>query len=253
MRKVNNEKKNVVKEKKENFSFSALTKTYSFKITGTSPLIINSSIEGWEENVKQWRERNKDFYNQQLEKSGFYLDDRYPGWTWLQCFYRPKENTEYIVVPSRLLTGCFNSGIRYFSKKNKFYKSLIRRFDFDELAYPLLVNGEKVKLSSITNFNAESYEEQKKIASNYDIELYETQVNITGKPALRVRPRIRKWSLEGKFSVRLLLRSDRSWEEVTELLTEIFNWAGENAGIGDWRPSSPRKRGEHGKFTIVIK
>ncbi|MEM3075189.1 MAG: hypothetical protein QW727_04585, partial [Candidatus Pacearchaeota archaeon] len=182
------------------FSFSICTKRFHFKMVGLSPLMINSSIENNNEEVEKWRSENSKAYSEFLNSSPkqYCLDDRMPGWAWINYLYRPTENTDKIVIPSRLLLGCFNKSLYKLSKTKKIFNSLVKRIEFDNVFYPVKINGSVVMLKDIIrtggaydNFNA-----QVKLAKQFDIELFGVDISIKGKPAFRVRPRISNWSIE---------------------------------------------------------
>jgi len=63
---------------------------------------------------------------------------------------------------------------------------------------------------------------------------------------VRVRPRFDNWSCGGTVTV---------FDDMitTDVLKNILTFAGTYAGLGDWRPSSPKSPGPFGKFTAEVK
>jgi hypothetical protein len=113
-----------------------------------------------------------------------------------------------------------------------------------------LINGSPVKLSKLLNTNL-NYEDQKKLAAGYGIELFEANVAHKNSYGIRIRPRIANWSINFGISARLNLQDDDP-QQVNEIMTKLFEVAGTQCGICDWRPSSPKKRGVHGVFSTKL-
>jgi len=67
---------------------------------------------------------------------------------------------------------------------------------------------------------------------------------MTRAPDVRHRPYIKGWSCE------LIVRFDADILSA-EAVVNLFARAGSSAGIGDWRPSSPKSAGNHGLYEVA--
>jgi hypothetical protein len=76
--------------------------------------------------------------------------------------------------------------------------------------------------------------------------LYLKRAKVGQSKHIRVRPRFDNWSAGGTFSV---------WDDQlsTAVLKDIFHYAGQYRGLGDWRPGAPQKPGSHGMFEATIR
>jgi hypothetical protein len=76
--------------------------------------------------------------------------------------------------------------------------------------------------------------------------LFVKRARIGNAKHVRVRPRFDSWSVSGTLTV-----LDDSI--TTDVLERILTHAGAYAGVGDWRPSSPKSPGPFGRFTSTVK
>ena len=79
---------------------------------------------------------------------------------------------------------------------------------------------------------------------NGDYELRTDMVRVAnGSPDIRHRPEYKNWGVN--------LRIQYNANSISvEQLAQLVNMAGFSCGIGDWRPSSPKRSGDHGVFKI---
>lgn len=242
---------NKEKRRKKNLVKNVFSVTYNFKIVGETPIILHNS-GGDREKLKSWLSENKKSVEDNLVKNNLAYDDRVPPWTWHYCFYVPDKNCENIVIPFYLIEAALNSAAYIMYQSRSVQYNTFSKFYFSKPYYDLLINGYPVKLENIINYRV-SYEEQKKIASNYGIELFEAMIPKQQKVGFRVRPRIKNWAINGEVTIYFnLTKSVENNEEIDQYVDELFKLAGSRCGLGDWRPSSPKKPGIHGKFTAKL-
>jgi hypothetical protein len=75
--------------------------------------------------------------------------------------------------------------------------------------------------------------------------LYAKRAPVGKSKHVRCRPRFEVWTVEGTLKVTQEAIDDR-------ILTTMLNIAGEQSGLGDWRPSSPLSPGPFGQFSVEL-
>ncbi len=75
--------------------------------------------------------------------------------------------------------------------------------------------------------------------------LYMKRAPINNAKHVRVRPRFDQWTVEGVLKVTNEAIDDN-------ILRKMMKIAGEQSGLGDWRPSSPKSPGPFGQFTTEL-
>lgn len=221
---------------------------YKVKITGESPLLINDNSVT-KKGLVDWRNQHKKELEEHLMKNNLVFDDRVPPFAWYYCFYMPTADCDEVVVPYYVLEAALRSASKILYRKRIVPFDTFKKFYFTMPYYPVLVNGTTLKLNKLYNPNL-SYEDQKKLASGFGIELFEANLSFRGGIGVRVRPRIKNWEINFGVSARLNLENDST--NIDDLMVKLFEVAGSQCGICDWRPSSPRKKGVHGVFSAKL-
>jgi len=117
---------------------------------------------------------------------------------------------------------------------------------FTSFHIPLLIEGKPVSFEQIDAIDG-SFAEHCQQARSLGFRLFVKPATIGTASHVRVRPCFDAWSLETTFETDdddLLGGEDR--------LDSLWNIAGRKAGLGDWRPSAPKKPGVYGRFKATV-
>lgn len=215
---------------------------YEVTLKGETSLLLHNDNLEWADVMDEWK---KDPANKKNSKAG---DDRSPAWRWIGSLY---VDDGILVIPSdNLMTVLREGGTRCPTGKGKktFKAQTQSGIIVDQLAWPLLVDGETIEYSPIqAMIENPEYLEHKKLAKSLGFELFAKRAFISlGKKHVRVRPRFNRWSTVGTMTV--------VDDQITpEVLQNILTFAGTYSGLGDWRPSSTKSPGPFGKFSATIK
>jgi len=209
-------------------------RSYQFELVGRTPLLVHADdIEG-ADRLTEWR---KDPANKNFSKPG---DDRSPPWTWATYLYT---DGILLVIPSdNLMVALRSAGAQFILKKQKTFKSLTQTGLFIPEDMPLLVGGNQIKNADIEAITKlDTFVQQAEAAKKLGFSLFMKRAKVSTSKHIRVRARIEDWSLKGV--VRVIK------DEITEdILSNIFKIAGEDYGLCDWRPGSPKSPGPFGTF-----
>jgi hypothetical protein len=136
----------------------------------------------------------------------------------------------FVVIPQDMIMGClFNA-----CKGEKLGKVFLTRvvstsIKVKEIEYPLTYKNKLIKILDIKNNNW----------------IDQRGAVVTGRRVDRSRTMIPKgWELKFELMTTGVFEDEK-------LLTRILTKAGTDAGLGDWRPSSPKKPGPYGTFELV--
>ena len=211
---------------------------YKITIKGERDLLLHHDNIKFGERVKKWQVTNR--------SKSVAGDDRSPAWTWIGCLYHDKD---HIVIPSDNLMTVLREGAKRVGtgKRGGTFKSQSQSsILINEADWPLLVKGNLVKWSDILALgDDEDFENHKALAISLGFELFEKRAKIGNSKHIRVRPRFQEWQCSGTVT----LLDDTITKEI---LQEILTQAGRFAGLGDWRPSSPKSPGPFGVFTATV-
>lgn len=176
-------------------------------------------------------------------KGGKAGDDRFPADTWKSYLYM---DDEQIVIPiENFLAALLKAGSGVSIGKMKTLKSASQAIFFDDPYVPLLINGHTVAKSDIEGIEG-TFVEHTDLVKSLDFELFVKPCSVNGKSHVRARPLFRHWTASTTFEtddVDLLAAETR--------IGDLWDGAGK-AGIGDWRPSSPKKPGPYGRFKATV-
>lgn len=173
-------------------------------------------------------------------------DDRTPAHRWIGCLYA---NAGVLTIDAdNLMTMLREGGARCPAGKGAktFKRETQSGIVIDELAWPLLVRGAVVKVDDVMRLaTVSNFEEHCEAVRKLGFELFVKRARINQAKHVRVRPRFDNWAVCGTLTV----LDDKI---TTEVLENVLKFAGAYAGLGDWRPSSPKSPGPYGRFTAEI-
>jgi hypothetical protein len=213
--------------------------TFKFELTGRTPLLMHADDVEAADTLETWR---KDPENKKQRKAG---DDRSPAWTWMTYLYA---DGEQVVMPSdNIMTALRHAGAQITMSGQKTFKSvsqsgLLILEDHCELYTP---KGQ-VSLAALKKLESKPFADQAKAVQALGFSLFVKRATVGQAKHVRVRPRFDDWRVSGTVDV-----IDPAIGE--EVLRQMFDLAGRYAGLGDWRPSSPKKPGHFGTFESKLK
>ena len=211
-------------------------RTYRVTIEGKTPLIMHQDNIEWADQMEKWK---LDPRNKAASKPG---DDRTPPYRWLGGLYHDGKN---VVIPSDNIMRCFMFGgaLVPTGKGQKTFKAQTQSgIMAPDVYWTLLVNGKPIPVDEIlADFESRTWEEWNTLAARLGFMLYVKRAPIGNSKHVRVRPRFDGWSAAGSLVV--------LDEAITQpILEQIGSLSGQFAGLGDWRPSAPKRPGPHGMF-----
>lgn len=218
-------------------------RTYNITITGRTPLLMHHDDIEWADFMEQWK---SDPANKKGSKAG---DDRSPAWRWLGCLYHDRN---VLVIPQANIMKCLMEGGAMVpvpgGKGGKTFKAQTQSGMMSvEPFWSLLVNGTTIPLSAIEPLkNEETFMAHKEFVRGLGFELLVKRAAVGNSKHVRVRPQFAAgWQATGTITV---------WDEqiTDKALSDIFEYAGQYKGIGDWRPGAPKKPGPYGTFEAQI-
>jgi hypothetical protein len=186
--------------------------------------------------------------NKKFSKPG---DDRTPPWRWVGCLNYDDVEKGIVTIPSEYIMVSLMGGGTEVStgKRGKSFKSQSQSgLICKDFHWPLLNNGKTIKMADVNKLlwtdNSGTFVEQKEAVEKLGFPLFVRRAAINGKKHIRVRPRFDNWGTQGEIII--------TDEQITiAVLQQIFDAAGRK-GIGDWRPSAPKKPGSFGMYTAVV-
>lgn len=210
-----------------------------FDLVGEMPLLMHwDNIEGGDE-LKEWRQDPK---NKNQSVPG---DDRSPAWTWHTYCYNDGQHVTmpYENVAAALLVG----GAQVILKKQKTFKELSQSgvlFLKEHLTFEY-ADGKRLAVAELDRMRDDSFAEQAEACQKLGFRLFCKRAKVGQAKHVRVRPRFDSWRVRGELQV---VSDDLPFDK----LELIFQYAG-RAGLGDWRPSSPKRPGPYGMFRPELK
>ena len=218
-------------------------RTYKVTITGKTPLLMHHDNIEWADFMDAWR---NDPANKKGSKAG---DDRSPAWRWLGCVYH---DGKHVAIPqANIMKSLMEGGAMVpvpGGKNGKTFKSQTQSGMMSvEPFWQLRLNGAPLEWASIESLkDCETFAEHKQQARALGFELLVKRAAVGTSKHVRVRPQFAAgWQAVGSIAV---------WDDqITEAaLRDIFEYAGQYKGIGDWRPGAPKKPGPYGTFEARI-
>lgn len=211
----------------------------AFELVGEMPLLMHwDNIEGGDI-LKEWRQDPK---NKNQSVPG---DDRSPAWTWTTYLYT---DGEHVTMPQdNVMAALMSGGTQVILKKQKTYKELSQsavliatehlRFEYGD--------GKQLAMSKVEEMKELPFQKHVEACQKLGFRLFCKRAKIGNSKHVRVRPRFDKWRVSGELTV---MSEDLPFDK----LELIFGYAG-RAGLGDWRPNSPKRPGPYGMFTAALR
>jgi len=215
-------------------------RTYSVTLTGVSPLLMHHDDVAWAEVMKRW---GNDPQNRTTKIPG---DDRTPAYRWLGCLYHDKK---HVGIPADNLMTTLREGASKVGtgQRNTTFKKLSQSgLLVDQIQWDIITPAGLVKWADCSALvECDDFSEHEEAVRKLGFELFVKRAAVTSQKHVRVRPRFDKWQASGTITV-------LEDQITTQVLEQILYYAGRLAGIGDWRPSSPRSPGRFGKFEASV-
>lgn len=217
--------------------------TYQVECKGITPLIMHHDDVEWADFMDAWKS-NPD--NSGKSKPG---DDRTPSWRWIGYCWTDEH---FVGIPADALGSCLmKAGTRVLipgGKRGKTFKELSQSgmAIADPLSPVLLGGNRRLAKTDIEAFqDIPAFSDHKKTAARLGFNLLVNRVTVGSSRHIRVRPLFTDWA----FSFRLTV-----WEELLteKSVADICQIAGNAIGIGDWRPTAPKKPGPYGRFSVDV-
>lgn len=218
-------------------------RTYEVTITGKTPFLMHHDNVEWADFMDEWRAKPE---NKKFSKPG---DDRTPAWRWLGCLYHDEKQ---LVIPQSNVMKCLMEGGAMVpvsgGKNGKTFKAQTQSGMMSvEPNWTLLIGGRPIAWADLEALkNQKLFTEHKRAARALGFELLVKRAAVGSSKHIRVRPQFAGgWQAVGHVMV---------WDEqiTVEVLRDIFEYAGQYKGIGDWRPGAPKKPGPYGTFEAKI-
>jgi hypothetical protein len=216
---------------------------FNITLTGVSPLLMHADDVKWADRMKAWSD---DPANKSVKVNG---DDRTPAYKWVGYLY---SDGDRVCIPADVIMVALREGGAMVpvpgGRSGKTFKTQSQSGILPEdLYWPLLASGKEVPMSAITALMQESsFPAHEKAVESMGFELLVKRAAVGTAKHIRVRPMFRQWSCSGVLAV-------QDPQITKTVLESILSYAGKYKGIGDWRPSAPKKPGTHGMFSAVVK
>lgn len=214
---------------------------YEVQLTGETPLLMHADNLQWAEVMAAWQ---KDPANRKVSVAG---DDRTPAWRWIGCAY--VDSGKFCIPADNLMTVLREggakcpTGVRGGTYKRQTQSGLV----VDQAAWPLTIDGAEIPYAPFKALIEETdFARHEATAAAHGFALFVKRAKIGQAKHVRVRPRFDRWAAVGTITV---------FDETitSDVLRNILTFAGTYAGLGDWRPSSPKSPGPYGKFTATVR
>lgn len=217
------------------------TTTYEFKLTGITPLLLHADSIEWADQMEEWK-NNPD--HKSKSRAG---DDRTPAFRWIGSLYL--DGTQLVMNTDNISRALMSAGARVpipGGKGGKTFKQDTMAGMVIEDAYcPLYVGGKLIPQSAIEALKSEpDFAKHQQAVAAMGFELFIKRAKVGMSKHIRVRPRFDNWVVTGRLQV---------WDEkLDKAIGTVFEIAGSQMGLGDWRPSG-RTPGPFGRFRTEVK
>lgn len=226
-------------------------KKYHVKLVSMSPLLMHADNIADQDDLIAWREIPE---NKVTLVKG---DDRTPGWAWTTKLCHDRNN---VGIPVTYISAV----LRDAGKKLSFPGNAKENFKrYTQSGMSILVDGGYLlPLRFGSNFKKRltmkdvealqkvyDFSEQLRLVEKLGFTLYVNRVPVgNGAKHVRVRPHFDPWETEFDLEVH---DEDASLLKLP-VLEHLFRVAGNQIGLGDWRPSAPFTPGSFGTFQAFI-
>ena len=213
-------------------------RTFDVKLEGASPLIMHWDNIGWQDQLEEWRKKNKD-----KSRAG---DDRYPPFAWHGYCYNDGKS---LAMPHDNLRTCLMKAGAFIATGKRgatFKRRVPSGIMLDQEFFTLSVSGKQVPIDAITSMTTDRFQDQIDGVKKLGFDLLTKRAAVASSKHVRVRPMFRRWAIDGSVTVIDDIITD-------DVLQDIFDAAGQYVGLGDWRPGAPKSPGPYGRFTATLK
>lgn len=219
-------------------------RNYAITLIGRTPLLMHHDNIDWADFMDDWKNNPQ---NKKGSKAG---DDRSPSWRWLGCVYN---DGKHVALPQANIMKCVMEGGAMVpvpgGRSGKTFKSQTQSGMMSvEPFWTLLINGAQIEWASLEALKDEpKFTAHKESVRQLGFELLVKRAAVGTSKHIRVRPQFAAgWQAQGSIVV---------WDEqiTDKALEDIFEYAGQYKGIGDWRPGAPKKPGPYGTFESKVK
>jgi hypothetical protein len=218
-----------------------MSSTHAVSITGANPLLLHHDNIPWAGVMQQW---GTDPANKGKSVAG---DDRTPAHRWIGCLYH--EAGRLIIPSDNLMTMLREGGARCPTGKRgaTFKRQTQSGLMIDQSGWTLTVNGNEIPFDPFKKLIDEpDFAKHEAAAVKHGFSLFVKRARVGQAKHVRVRPRFDKWEASGTITI--------LDDTITgAVLADILTYGGRFAGLGDWRPSSPKSPGPFGTFTATVK
>lgn len=218
-------------------------RTYQVTLTGKTPLLMHHDNIEWADFMDAWK---ADPANKKGSKAG---DDRSPAWRWLGCVYH--DGKQLAIPQANIMKSLMEGGAMVpvpGGKNGKTFKAQTQSGMMSvEPYWALLIGKQPIAWADVETLKDQpAFAEHKTAARELGFDLLVKRAAVGASKHVRVRPQFAAgWQAVGSIAV---------WDEqITDnALRDIFEYAGQYKGIGDWRPGAPKKPGPYGTFEAKI-
>jgi hypothetical protein len=215
-------------------------RTYKVTLTGETPLLMHRDNIEWGERVQGWQ---KDPMHKKESVPG---DDRSPSWVWLGYCYH--DNRVLGMDADNIMSMLRDSGAKVPAARGRGSMKAATQSGImcNEILWPLKVNGATIPWEGISALKEEpDFHNHVDVVEAMGFNLFVKRAKIGQAKHVRVRPRFDEWSITGTLTV-----LDTT---ITQpVLESILQTGGLMVGLGDWRPGSPSKPGQFGRFSVEV-
>lgn len=218
---------------------------FAFEIRGSSPLLMHADSIEWADQMTAYRHAPKD--KNQKDTPG---DDRSPAWRWIGYLYHDHKN---VVMPAANVQRCLSVAATRVPDPNgrggKTFKSnVMSQILIETPEFDFFGSKGQIPMEPFAELvgNEPDFAKHAELALKYGFQLDVRRAKPKGASGkhIRVRPKFDKWTVRGSIVV--------LEPALVKAIPSIFEIAGNQIGLGDWRPSSPTP-GAFGKFTTELK
>lgn len=211
---------------------------YKFELTGQMPLLMHADDVQAADELMEWRKAPE---NKNVSKSG---DDRSPAWTWMTYLYADGER---VAMPAdNIMVSLRQAGANLILKGQKTFKALSQSgLIISSVHCDFMADDKPVELTEIQKIRELPFAKQAEAVRDLGFSLFVKRAKIGQSKHVRVRPKFDHWTVSGTIDVVA--------DEITpEILTQMFEIAGDRYGLCDWRPGC-KTPGPFGRFSAKIK
>jgi hypothetical protein len=220
-------------------------RTITFKLTGQSPLLMHRDNIEFADYIKAWRDEN----SKPGSPKG---DDRHPPFTWTGYLYHDEGEDAQVSLFHDVLMACLvKAGALVPNPERRagttFKKLIAGAIYIPDFTLPMtFAGGAPVMMKDIEAIKDKpKFTDHLAAVKDLGFSLLVKRAKVGQAKHVRVRPQFNEWAASGSLIV--------TSKELTEkAIRSIFEKAGSEVGIGDWRPGSPQSPGPYGRFNSEI-